>query len=293
MTDTTLAVFFALTTAVLAGPVGLLIRRGQVYGTAVTGVVIGLIVNTPILIALTAWFWEPAWWNLRAFGLFVALGLAGPSLGRVFMYQSIHFLGVARAIPLIQMLPLTTAAAAYGLLGERPGPYIWAGTLLIVAGCVAITLKKKTDTSWNRRYLWFPVLAVAGFTAGNIIRKMGLTVNPSPLFGVTVTYFSSLVYLLLLMRFIPVAHRPDLRWGKAWYFYGVCGFCNTVTILLRFAATSYGDLTIVVPLFGMSSLFALLASWLFLRGVERVTGMMVAGTVLVVLGGALITWRLI
>ena len=57
MTDTTLAVLFALTTAVLAGPVGLLIRRGQVYGTAVTGVLIGLIVNTPILIAATAYFW--------------------------------------------------------------------------------------------------------------------------------------------------------------------------------------------------------------------------------------------
>ncbi len=258
-----------------------------------TGVIIGLIVNTPLLIAATAYFWEPAWWDLRAVGFFVALGLAGPSLGRVFMYQSIHYLGVARAIPLVQMLPLTTAAAAYGLLGERPGPYVWAGTVLIVAGCVGLTMKQKADTSWDRRYLWLPLMSIAGFTAGNLIRKMGLNVSPSPLFGVTITYISSLVFLLLLKPFLPSSHQPDLRWGKVWYFYGACGFCNTITIMLRFAATRYGDLTIVVPLFSMSSLFALLASWLFLRDVERVTGWMVAGTVLVVLGGALITWRIL
>ncbi|MEE9257613.1 MAG: DMT family transporter [bacterium] len=292
MTDSTLAAIFALTTAALAGPVGLIIRRGQRYGNAVTGVVIGLIVNLPLLIGATILLWEPGWWNLRAVMLFVALGLAGPLLGRVFMYQSIHYLGVSRAIPLIQVLPLTTAMAAFGLLGERPGPYVWAGTLLIVAGCVAITLKKKSDTSWDRRYLLFPLLCVAGFTAGNIIRKVGLNAIPSAVFGVTVTYASSLVFLFLFRRLIPPGHRPDLRWGKVWYFYGACGFCNTVTILLRFAATRYGDLTIVVPLFSMSSLFALLVSWLFLRDLERVTRTMVAGTLLVVLGGALITWRI-
>ncbi len=158
MTDTTLAALFALTTAALAGPVGLIIRRGQKYGNAVTGVIIGLIVNTPVLIAATAYFWDPAWWDLRAVGFFVMLGLAGPSLGRVFMYQSVHYLGVSRAIPLIQMLPLTTAMGAYGLLGERPGPYVWAGTLLVVAGCVGLTIKGKMDTNWDRRYLWLPLM---------------------------------------------------------------------------------------------------------------------------------------
>ena len=77
MTDTTLAALLALTTAALAGPVGLIIRRGQRYGNAVTGVVIGPIVNLPLLIGATILLWEPGWWNLRAVMLFVALGLAG------------------------------------------------------------------------------------------------------------------------------------------------------------------------------------------------------------------------
>ena len=292
MIDSSLAALFSLGAAVFAASFSLLARRGQRHGSAMTGVVIGLIVNTPFLIAATAYFWEPGWWDLRSILWFTVGGMMGPAVGRVFMYQAIHYLGVSRAMPLMVTLPLFTAALAYGFLGERPGPYIWAGTVLIVAGCAAITLKKKSDTSWDRRYLLFPLLCVAGFTAGNIIRKVGLNAIPSAVFGVTVTYASSLVFLFLFRRLIPPNHRPDLRWGKVWYFYGACGFCNTVTILLRFVATRYGDLTIVVPLFSMSSLFALLVSWLFLRDLERVTRVMVAGTLLVVLGGALITWRI-
>ncbi|MEE9256999.1 MAG: DMT family transporter [bacterium] len=293
MNDTTLAAAFALITAALAGPISVTIRRGQAYGNAATGVVIGLIVNLPILIGATAILWEPAWWNPRAAYWFILLGLAGPALGRVFMFQSIHHLGVARAMPLIATLPLTTAVAAYGILGERPGPYIWAGTVLIVAGCVSLIRKGKAGGAWDRRYLWIPLLSVAGFTAGNIIRKVGLTVAPSPLFGVTVTYTSALLFLFLFRRFLPPAHRPDLRWGKAWVFYGVCGIFNTSALLMRFSATRYGDLTIVVPLFAMSSLFALLASWLFLRDLERITWPIAAGAVLIVSGAALVAWRIL
>ena len=293
MTDTTLAALFALLTAAIAGLVGIAVRRGQAYGNAVTGVLIGLIVNLPLLFAATAILWEPSWWDLGPVLWFVALGLAGPCLGRVFMYQSIHHLGLARAIPLVATLPLTTAAAAFGLLGERPGPFIWAGTILIVAGCIGLTMKGRPGASWDRRYLWLPLLSIAGFTAGNIIRKVGLNVVPSPVFGVTVTYASAFVFLYLFQRWMPATHRPDLSWGPKWGFYGVCGLFNTASILSRFTATRYGDLTIVVPIFAMSSLFALLASWLFLRDLERITFPILAGAVLIVCGGALVAWRVL
>jgi drug/metabolite transporter (DMT)-like permease len=293
MNDIALAATFALITALIAAPMSVIVRRGQVHGNAMTGVIIGLAVNLPLLAAATVILWEPSWWNLEAIMFFLALGVAGPSLGRFFMYQSIHHLGVARSMPLISTLPLTTAVAAYGLLGERPGPYIWAGTLLVVAGCAALTLKGKADAVWNRRYLWFPLMSVAGFTAGNVIRKMGLGVLPSPLFGVTLTYFSGLIFLLLLRNFLPPAHQPDLRWGRRWNFYGLCGMCNTLSILTRFTATQYGNLTIVVPLFGMSAVFALISSWLFLRDVERITLPVAGGAIFVMLGGALVAWRVL
>ena len=293
MSDTLLAAIFALITASISGPVSVTARRAGAYGNAVTGVIIGLIVNIPLLVITTVVLWEPGWWNPEGLIWFILLGLVGPSIGRVFMFQSIHRLGVARAMPLISMLPLTTAVAAFGLLGERPGPYIWVGTLLIVAGCVGMTSKGQGKAQWDRRYLWFPVMSIAGFTAGNIIRKVALTALPAPVLGVTINYISSLVFLLFLVRFMPPSYRPDLGWGKKWVFYGVCGFFNTAALMFRFMATRYGELTAIVPIFATASLFALLASWLFLRDLERITPPMATGAVLIMMGGALVAWRIL
>ncbi len=288
-----LAAMFALGTAVLSASFSVLVRKGQRYGGATTGVLIGLIVSIPVLAVATAVFWDPRWWTPNAFLYFVAAGLLGPCLGRVLMFLSIHHLGVARAIPLKSVAPLFTAVLAYWLLGERPGPYIWAGTILIVAGCAAFTVKKKSDSSWSRRLLWLPFAAMAVFGLGAVARKIGLGMLPVPLLGITITTFTGLLCLMGFSAFLPPGQRPDLRWGKAWYFYGACGLINTLAFLSSFYALMYGDITIVMPLSNTAPFFALLMSHLLLRDLERVTGLIVLGTVFTVAGGGLIAWRIL
>lgn len=291
MSDSLTAALFSLGAAVFAASFSLVARRGQRHGTAITGVVIGLIVNTPILIGLTAWLWRPEWWDLRAILWFSAGGITGPAIGRVFMYQAIHYLGVSRAMPLMATMPLFTAVLAFGFLGERPGPFIWAGTLLVVSGCAGVTMKKSSDTSWERRFLWLSFISILGFAISNIFRKVGVGIVPSPLMGVTVTYVTGLIFLSLISGFLPEEHRPRLQWGKAWIFYGACGALNTMAFLSHFFAIRYGDLTIVTPLSAMSPVVALLLSAIFLRDIERVTFSIIAGTALAVAGGVLIAWR--
>ncbi|MEK6712504.1 MAG: EamA family transporter, partial [Nitrospinota bacterium] len=188
---------------------------------------------------------------------------------------------------------LFTGALAIAFMGERPGPYVWAGTVLITAGCAAISYKKKQDKSWNPRHLWMPAVSLMGFAVSNVFRKLGLMSVPSPLLGITVTSVVGLAFLAGLSHLLPRGQRPDLRPGKAWVFYGVCGLINTLSFFLHFFALLYGDLTIVTPLSSISPLFALFFSWLFLRDVERVTGWIVAGTLLIILGVALIAWRML
>ena len=106
MNDTLLAAGFALGTASMSSAFSLIARRGQSHGTAMTGVVIGLIVNVPWLVALTILTWEPAFWSKEAWFWFFLSGITGPSLGRVFMFQAIHRLGVSRAVPLLAANPL-------------------------------------------------------------------------------------------------------------------------------------------------------------------------------------------
>ena len=51
-------------------------------------------------------------------------------------------MGVARAVPLNSTMPLFSAIAGIYVLGEKPGLYILAGTVLIVLGCMGITRKR-------------------------------------------------------------------------------------------------------------------------------------------------------
>ncbi len=291
MSESALAAVFAMGTAVMSASFSVLVRKGQRYGSATTGVLIGLIVGLPFLVAATVVLWDPAWWVPGVYVYFAAAGLLGPCLGRVFMFLSIHHLGVARAIPLKSVAPLFTAGLAYWMLGERPGPYVWVGTILIVGGCAAFTIKKKDDSTWNRRLIWLPFAAVAVFGFGAIARKYGLGILPAVLPGITITSLAGLLFLLGFSAFLPPDQRPDLRWGKAWYFYGACGLINTLAFMSSFYALLYGDVTIVMPLSNTAPFFALLLSHFLLRDLERVTGLIVLGTVLTVAGGSLIAWR--
>lgn len=288
-----LAALFSLGTAIFSAAFSLVVRKGQAHGNAVTGVVIGLIVNTPLLIAASWYLWEPALWNPRAIFWFAAGGLTGPVLGRIFMYQSIHFLGVSRTSPLVATGPLMTSILAYTFLGERPGPFIWGGTVCVVLGCMFITMKGKAGATWDRRFIWLAVAAMFFFSISNLVRKTGINILPVPIYAVTVTYISALLFMILFSRALPKVHRPHLKGKKTWLFYGLSGLLNTTAFLFHFTAIHFGDLTIVAPISSVSPFFALILSWLFLRNVERITPLLVTGTSFVVLGGLLIVWKII
>ena len=67
-----LAVIFAFSTAILTATFQTIARKGRSYGNAATGVVIGLVINSPILLLYSFFSWEPHWFNMKAIGLFIA-----------------------------------------------------------------------------------------------------------------------------------------------------------------------------------------------------------------------------
>ena len=76
MLDPALAGMYSIATAATTGTFSIFVRRGQAYGNAATGVLIGLIVVTPPLVVATWWLWRPEWWNPLAF-FYLAVG--GPN----------------------------------------------------------------------------------------------------------------------------------------------------------------------------------------------------------------------
>ena len=283
---------FALGTSLVFGTFGLFARRGQQYASAATGVLIGLFVMVPAYGAGVAIFWQSGWWNREALFYFALAGLFGPAIARICRYESIHQLGVTRAMPLAATTPLFSTIFAYILLGERPGPHIWAGTLLIAAGCAALSFRRGGEANWNRRALWIPLVGVVTVSLSFVFRKAGLVAVPSPLLGAAVASLAGLVFFTGFVRLLPASMAPDLGHRKAWYYFLLCGVLNLFGFLFQFNAIHLAGVSIAVPLVSTAPLVSLVLSGIFLRDMERVTPWIVAGTVCIVLGAGLIAFRI-
>ena len=283
---------FSILTAVSTGTFSIIVRQGRHHGNAYTGVLIGLIVSIPILVFLCFLAWKPHWWSLKALFLLSIAGFLGPAVGRVLYFSGIHYLGVSRAMPLTSTMPLFASVFGVLLLGERPGPFIWLGTMLIVSGCISITYKKNNDSSWNRSYIWIPFLAVLSLSLSHVFRKTGVRIVDSPLLAITIMSISGLFFLVLFSRFLPYSQRPNLTSMQAWKFYTFSGLLNTASVFFHFVGLNYGDLSIVTPLSSMAPLFALFFSRVFFKDDEKITLLILFGTLLIVFGGAIISWRI-
>lgn len=81
-----------------------------------------------------------------ALAWFSLIGVTNYVLGRQFNYNSIKYIGVARATPLFAAAPIFAITLAVSLTGERINPAIVIGTLAVVAGLfLVITSEGKQD----------------------------------------------------------------------------------------------------------------------------------------------------
>ena len=69
----------------------------------------------------------------------------------------------------------------------------------------------------------------------------------------------------------------------------VAGVMENLGVLLVLVALSLGQMSVVTPFTGTAPLFVLALASLLIKGVERLTGRIVLGTVLMVLGVFLLT----
>ncbi len=291
MTTITLSVLFSLSTALVVGSFTLFVRSGQRHANAVSGVLIGLIVSMPPLLVGAVWMWEPAHYQPLGWLFFSLAGIAGPAVGRVCFFHSIHLMGVARAVPLNSTMPLFSAIAGIYVLGEKPGLYILAGTVLIVLGCMGITARRGESQPIRGEYLLIALGSAVFFSISHMLRKLGVGVSPNPFLGISIMSIAGGVFLYISGQYLPRGLRPSLMVKKAWVTYSIGGLLNTLSVLLHLYGLHFGDLTIVIPLAATAPLWALLLTAIFLRKLERITWPILLGTVAVVVGGALVAGR--
>ena len=119
-------------------------------------------------------------------------------------------------------------------------------------------------------------------------RKVALDIAP-PLVANT---FSMILGTLVLFAIFHAQIRADYKVRpskKGWLFVALAGCASTWGVTFWFLALGKAPAILVAPLAGTSPLFALIMTLIFLRGMERVTIRTFIGTLMVIIGVALIT----
>ena len=272
--------------ALASAGAAVLIRQGLRGGNAYGGFWVNLAVGT--LCLWTAVLLEGPLEPLRPQGIafFVLAGLVGTVAGRLLRFVSIEKVGASVTTTLNGLSPFVSSGLAILLLGEQVTMPIVAGTVVIVLGTILLSTSGR-QLGFRPRHLALPILSTTCFGVVAILRKVGLSqMSPVPGFAINVT-----TALVAFTGFLVISGNRSalVSNGRSLAYFVAAGVAENAAVFLTLLALNVGTVSVVAPLAGTAPIFALLMSFFFLRGVETLTGRVVMGTLLTVLGVYLIT----
>jgi uncharacterized membrane protein len=277
------AEFLALLSSIGWAADSILVRRGAQSSNIFAAAFLSYLVTTLnlwIIISLLYplhLLWSPATIY------FVLSGLLQPLLARILYYAGITRLGVSRAGPLRGTGPLFAVLIAVIFLDERPGTFVYGGTVLTVAGGWLILSRMREEHGWRLFDVVFPIGAALVAAVSQSLRKTGLLILGNPFVGATITNSTSLIVYFISLLVLGKIHLIQPNRASLPYF-GSAALIAAAAQILVFVALNKGDVSVMVPLFNTTPLFAILLSALFLKDLERVTLRVVIGAVIMVAG---------
>jgi uncharacterized membrane protein len=217
---------------------------------------------------------------------FALAGLVGTTAGRLLRFVSIEQVGASVSSALINLYPFVAAGLAILLLGEAVTAPILAGTAVIVAGTILLSASGSI-LGFRPAQLVFPFLSAVCFGTVAILRKLGLG-GAGPILGFAINVTTALVAFTASLA--AAGHLRHARCERRSLGPLIAaGVFENAGVLCTVLALRVGSVSVVAPLAGITPLFVLGLSWLFLRDVESVDVRLVVGTSLIVLGVYLIT----
>ena len=226
-----------------------------------------------------------------AFLFFLGHGALTYLGGRTQNHVSINLIGASRSSPFIGSSALFAAIFAIAFAGERLNPLVALGTLSVVAGLALSSSGDLSQQSWrlDRRTLLGYLLALgaaASYGGSNLAAKFLSQEFGSPL---VVATFSILFGAVVLSPFAGRDALEGLRTARAgWGFMALSGLASATAVIALYFALLYSSVVIVSPISSVNPLVTLLLAHLFLGRLEQVTRWVLLGTMLTVLGVALV-----
>ena len=283
-----LPVLVSIASAIAFGGSGVAAKRGLAHVDPLAGTVVA--VGTCLVgYLLFAPFWMRAGdWFTAGFWVFAIMGIIQPSLSMYLANEAYKRGGATIAATFAATAPLFAAALAIVFLGERLTTAIAAGTLLTVAGIVALSWAPRGS---HRQRLVAAALAFATATAAirglsHAVAKVGMDLLPNAFMAGFCSFAVSFAILAAVYRLRRGRWPSRLAPAGVGYFCAT-GVCIACGMGLLFTALMLGKVIIVSPIIGTYPVFTLLAS--VALGDERFTGKVLAGVGLVVVGVAFVS----
>ena len=261
-------------------------RRGMQYSTPKTVTLISLAVHT--VTTWTAVFLTGGIPRVDAVAVyvFIVAGMLQPII-RLCTYTGVQRVGASRSGPIRSTHPMFGVFVAIMVLGETATLVTLAGVVSVVCGIVLITWKPAAEV---RTFRWWEFLfpLTASLLAGIVhpMRRFALSISHEPLFFAALVGIVSLICFLVYMPF----SRERLVWDRrAMPPFLAAGAAETCGILFVITALGIGSVITVSPLVGISPLWVLLGTVIFLRDLEQLRIQTVIGAVCVITGTAAIS----
>ena len=261
-------------------------RRGMQYSTPKTVTLVSLVVHT--VSTWTAVFLTGGIPPVDAVAVyvFIVAGMLQPII-RLCTYTGVHRVGASRSGPIRSTHPMFGVFVAITVLGESAGLVTLAGVVSVVCGIVLITWKPASEVvSFRWWEFLFPLTAALLAGIVHPMRRYALSISHEPLFFAALVGIVSLVCFLVYTPF----SRERLVWDqRAMLPFFAAGAAETCGILLVITALGIGSVVTVSPLVGISPLWVLLGTVIFLRDLEQVRLQTVVGAICVIAGTAAIS----
>jgi drug/metabolite transporter (DMT)-like permease len=253
------------------------------------GLIVALISLVGIAAIAAASGARPADVDLDELWPFLVAGTVVPGMSQILWIRSVRDVGPSRSAIVMGISPLVSAAIAVVALGEPFRPPLLAGTLLIVAGAVALAWERTRPVDFRRVGIVLALVA-AVLQAGrdNAVRSVSEDSAARPLVAATAMIAGACALLLVYVVWIRRGGLP-LREARA----AIVPFLPSGLIMAGIytcflEALERGRVTVVAPLVGTYGLWTVAFAALFLGRSEAIGRRLVLSAALIVVGGALI-----
>lgn len=217
--------------------------------------------------------------------------MIGTFMGRICYYTGIKRVGSSRAVAITRGNLLISSLIAIVFLKESITEEHLVGIFLLLGGIIIVSYemeKNKSSSGWKPSLdLLIPLGAMIFMGIAVILGKVGLSGEASPVVGLAIKFSIALVGLSSYYLFKGDSpFKPFVAEDRKMYI--LAGLFLSIGFGLYYGGLKISRVVVVAPFKAMTPFFALILSYLYLKRLERITILLVLGSLAIIFGAVII-----